>query len=158
MKSFPSCKAGLSYRHELCQTWKFCVKFRAKTFCVFLKKTLAKSFRMPILAIVLRKWFHQDVKRLLGMNIKDRHHGKQNEHRTDAEHRNQNNDGKTNQKSHSMGASTWTIYLRGFIAPDGQSRKQKACHGCGLHPICSGIYGANSQNRQDRPRYDRTQR
>ena len=38
--------------------------------------------------------------RLLGMNIKDRHHDKQNEPRNDAEHRNhRNKDGKTNQKS-----------------------------------------------------------
>lgn len=37
---------------------------------------------------------------LYGMNIKDRHHGNENdtEHRNDAEHRNK--DGKTNQKSH----------------------------------------------------------
>lgn len=51
-----------------------------------------------------------------GMNIKDRHHGNEN----DTEHRNNGNDtGKTNQKSHSMGRSTQPLHLRGFIAYHG---------------------------------------
>lgn len=70
----------------------FCVNFAQKLLRFFLKKNLQGFFSRVITRLVLRKWFSQDVKRLLGMNIKDRHHG------NDAEHRNK--DRKTNPQSH----------------------------------------------------------
>ena len=39
-----------------------------KTFCVFLKKTLAKFFSCGKRRLVLRERFTHDVRRLLGMN------------------------------------------------------------------------------------------